>query len=148
LCARDCHIEAIDAEKKLDVSGKFVVARSGHRDKADGCLLPLKLIDRADAAARRKRPRQQIDLSIVGRDDEDIILIDLANRSIAVPELLANERPIGIANSAGLLLARLAVTLILCDPLMITLGRGRSTAMKTSMMRTVLQRETKRQRRP
>jgi hypothetical protein len=74
--------------------------------------LPLKLVDRTDASAGRKRPRQQIDLSIVGLDDEDISRTDRANLSIPVPEAPADERLIGIAKGAGLLLARLAVALM------------------------------------
>src|SRR5262249_27775332 len=91
LGTRDGHVQPVHAKQELNITRELFAARSRHRDEAHGGLLALELVDSSDACLRRQKPFQQIDLSIVGRDDQNVRLPNLSRFAVTISKPLTQE---------------------------------------------------------
>jgi hypothetical protein len=109
LGAGDGDVEAVFREQKADVARQGVFAGSGHRDDDHRGFLALEFVDGADARAGRQRLPQQVDLHVVGGDDEDVVDADAVFLAVAVDEVLMQQVVVQGADAGGFFRAFLAV---------------------------------------
>ena len=71
--------------------------------------MPLKLVDRSNTGVSRQQAFQQIDLSVVGRDDQNVGHPNPSFLAVAIAERLAEKTMVRVTKSFGFLPTGLAV---------------------------------------
>lgn len=90
--ARGSNVQSVEAVEKLHSSRRILWRRRRHRIDHHGRLLPLELVDGADPRPGQPN-RERRYLSVVGSDDQDVLLFDPPSNPGVIGPVCCAELP-------------------------------------------------------
>ena len=99
--AADSDIEPVAAIEKFDIPWHVIARRRGHGDQHHGGFLPLQLVNGTNARVGVKNIPQMVDLHIVGRDDQNVLVTNRSLRALAVDPGFTEQRLVGLLKALG-----------------------------------------------
>ncbi len=110
--AADGDVEAVFRIEEVGVPGQVLGTRAGHADQDDLGFLALELVDGTNAGIVREERAEQINLSIIGRDHQNVVKADHSFAAVAADEAGAEQIAYQIADRVRFLLTGLAAAFV------------------------------------